>query len=163
MTLIGRVNRYHSCYAQQISQLFHLSVSQINHPRYNSCQLNAWSSAPRSAKHWKNQLKRKQTWLFLDTNSDLLLGFISLDPSAKDPGYIEHLYVQPKYQGQGIAQRLYEQAAIFAKEQGYSSLSCDASYVSNTFFERQGFEVKQKSFQSKLGQVITGFYMTKDI
>jgi ribosomal protein S18 acetylase RimI-like enzyme len=163
MTLIGRVNRYHSSYAQQISQLFHLSVSQINHPRYNSCQLNAWSSAPRSAKHWQNQLKRKQTWLFIEANSGLLLGFISLDTSAKHQGYIEHLYVQPKFQSQGIAQSLYEQAAIFAKEQGYSSLSCDASYVSKAFFERQGFEVKQKSFQSKLGQVITGFDMLKNI
>jgi putative acetyltransferase len=163
MTQIGQVIRYHSSYAQQISQLFHLSVSQISHPRYNSFQLNAWSSAPRSTKHWQNQLKRKQTWLYLDTNSDLLLGFISLDPTTKHQGYIEHLYVQPKFQGQGIAQILYHQAATFAKEQGYSSLSCDASYVSKAFFERQGFEVKRKSFQSKLGQVITGFDMIKDI
>lgn len=161
--LKGKIFAYHPSFTGQISHLFHLSVSQIVHPRYNPSQLNAWSQAPRSMKHWQNILKGKQTWLWLDDTDGAVQGFITLDSNVKHRGHIEHLYVQPQVQGQGLARDLYAVAEQFARANDYHQLSCDASYLSRGFFEKQGFIFQQKSFQSKLNQVITGFYMEKII
>jgi len=58
-------------------------------------------------------------------------------------GYIESLYVLPKYRRQGVARALCEQVAEWAKEQGAKELASDA-YASNkksrNFHKSIGFE-----------------------
>ncbi|MBB1268150.1 GNAT family N-acetyltransferase [Shewanella sp. SR44-3] len=164
--------------AAGVSSLFHLAVSNISHPRYNQAQLLAWSQAPRSTRHWRNQLQYAKTWLVIANNPNeslqeplkgvangddgrKLIGVISLETQFKHQGYISHLYVTPEAQGQGVGRQLLLNAEYWALEQNYSQLSTDASYVSKALFERHGFSHQGKSFQHKLGQVLTGFHMTK--
>jgi putative acetyltransferase len=164
-----------SHYAALISKLFHHAVSSIRHPRYNQAQLQAWSKAPRSARHWRNQLKYGKTWLMLELPAPVpaespsevaypsgkLVGFISLETHFKRRGYISHLYLTPSSQGLGLGGQLLLKAESWALGQGYRQLSTDASYVSKGLFERHGFSHQGKSFQDKLGQVLTGFHMEK--
>jgi putative acetyltransferase len=164
-------------YAAQISTLFHHAVNSIHHPRYNLAQLQAWSKAPRSTRHWHNQLKYGKTWLMLELaapipaesenetpfHSGKLVGFISLETQFKRQGYISHLYVHPLAQGLRLGSQLILCAQDWALAEGYKQLSTDASYLSKGLFERHGFIHQGKSFQNKLAQVITGFEMTKTL
>ncbi|MGL5665456.1 MAG: GNAT family N-acetyltransferase, partial [Shewanella sp.] len=60
---------YRRRYARAVSELFHHSVHQIQHERYNAAQLNAWSQAPRSSQHWHLRLSRSQAWIILVTDA----------------------------------------------------------------------------------------------
>ncbi|MGH1382120.1 MAG: GNAT family N-acetyltransferase, partial [Shewanella xiamenensis] len=51
----------------------------------------------------------------------------------------------------------------WARKQGYSQLSADASYLSRGLFIKLGFVQQQRSYQQKLGQVLPSFYMTKKL
>ncbi|WP_351010666.1 GNAT family N-acetyltransferase [Shewanella sp. S1-58-MNA-CIBAN-0166] len=150
---------FSASYATQISELYHTAVQGIIHPRYPTLKLNAWSSAPRSAKFWQLRYKRNKAWLALDNQK--VIGFISLETHFKHLGYIDCLYVHPDYQQQGIARALYKHLQHWALQQPYPYLSVDASYLSKPLFEAMGFVLQQTSYQQKCGQTFTGFYMKK--
>ena len=150
---------FSALYALQISQLYHDAIHAIVHPRYPKVKLNAWSSAPRSAKYWQIQYKQNKAWLMLDNQQ--VIGFIGLETHFKYQGYIDCLYVHPSYQNLGIASALLEHLQHWAMQQHYPNLSVDASYLSKPLFEKMGFSLQQKSYQQKRGQTLGGFYMEK--
>ncbi|MCU7963363.1 GNAT family N-acetyltransferase [Shewanella sp. SW32] len=161
------IQPYQSCYAREVSELFHLCVHSITHVRYAQAQLMAWSAAPRSAKHWDLRLSRSKAWVVLAideaTASSVCCGFINVETHFPRQGYLDSLYIHPDYQGQGLGEHAYLVLEAWAKAQGYVRLSLDASYLSKGLFTRMGFIQIQHSYQQKLGQVIPGFYMEKNI
>jgi putative acetyltransferase len=146
-------------YAIQISQLYHLAVQDIAHSRYPQNKLNAWSSAPRSAKFWQQQCKRNRAWVALENQQ--VIGFISVETHFKHQGYIDCLYVHPNHQHQGIASALYWHLQHWAIQQQYANLSVDASYLSKPLFEKMGFILQQTSYQQKRSQTFSSFYMKR--
>ncbi|WP_372933246.1 GNAT family N-acetyltransferase [Shewanella putrefaciens] len=169
VTLVRQVEiqPYQPKYAQAISELFHLCVHNIKHERYSQTQLNAWSKAPRSAKHWHLRLSRSQAWIILVTSAESLskicVGFINVETDYYHRGYIDSFYIHPDWQRQGLGERIYRELEQWAKGQGYASLSVDASYLSKGLFTQLGFVQIQRNYQQKLGQVLTSFYMTKKL
>ncbi|MCL1068530.1 GNAT family N-acetyltransferase [Shewanella olleyana] len=154
-------------FAKPVSQLVHDCVQSIDHPRYNAAQLNAWSSAPRSKKHWQQRLQRSQSWLLVTdkttTETQEVVGIINVETHFHSRGYIDSLYVLPSLQRQGLAAKLFHTLESWAQAQNYTSLSVDASYLSKGFFVKQGFKQIQPSYQMTKNQVINGFYMTKEL
>jgi len=159
-TLPYKIIDFSAQHAGKISQLYHTAVQHIHHPRYPQAKLNAWSSAPRSRKFWQLRYKRNRAWLAVNDQQEVL-GFISVETHFSQRGYIDCLYVTPTSQHQGIARALYKTLVRWAQQQQYSHLSVDASYLSKTLFETNGFVLKQVSYQQKCGQTFTGFYMQK--
>ncbi|MGI2168615.1 GNAT family N-acetyltransferase [Shewanella sp. MF05960] len=159
-TLPYKIIDFSAQYAAQVSQLYHAAVQHINHPRYPQAKLNAWSSAPRSTKFWQLRYQRNRAWLAVNDQQEVV-GFISVETHFSQQGYIDCLYVAPTSQHQGIARALYKTLVHWALQQQYSHLSVDASYLSKTLFETNGFALKQVSYQQKRGQTFTGFYMKK--
>ncbi|WP_076410761.1 GNAT family N-acetyltransferase [Shewanella sp. UCD-KL12] len=159
---------YHAAYAQSISQLFHDAIHGIDETLYSSADKSAWSAKPRSRYHWHKRMTRSKSWLVIETNylrGDLPVccGFINVETGFYTQGYIDSLYVHPEHQGQGVAKLLYETLESWAVAQGYSELSVDASHLSKPLFLNYGFNVKHRSYQEKLGQVIMGFLMAKPL
>lgn len=161
--------------ARQVSLLVHQSVRTISHPRYKQNQLTAWSTAPRSTKHWQHRLLRSQSWLMVDTSQSftvnnhsstkqpLVVGVINVETQFNTRGYIDSLYIAPDYQRQGIAVALYATLENWVLNQGYKELSVDASYLSKGFFLKQGFTLIQPSYQMTKQQVINSFYLVKEL
>ncbi len=156
---------YQRHYAREISELFHHCVQHIRHERYNAMQLQAWSQAPRSAKHWHLRLSRSRAWLILVTDevslSKICAGFINVETDFYHRGYIDSWYIHPDWQRQGLGERLYSHLEQWACEQGYSRLTTDASYLSKELFLKLGFSQEQRSYQQKRGQILPSFYMSK--
>lgn len=157
------ITYYKKQYAAQISLLYHTAVQSIQSNFYSQAQLNAWSRQPRSTKYWDVRLQRNQSWLAIDNRSNTCCAFISLDTCFPNKGYIDHLYVHPNYQGQGLATRLLNQLINWAKENAFDSLTLDASYQSQPLCVQQGFHTCYKSYQSKSGQMLPGFFMRKQL
>ena len=158
---------YQRCYASAVSQLFHHCVHQIQHERYTTAQLNAWSPSPRSSKHWHLRLSRSQAWIILVTDAlsltKICAGFINVETDFRHRGYIDSLYIHPNWQRCGLGELAIRQLEQWARKQGYSQLSADASYLSRGLFIKLGFVQQQRSYQQKLGQVLPSFYMIKKL
>lgn len=152
-------------YASNVSLLVHECIQHIDHPRYTQAHLDAWSTAPRSARHWRQRLLRSQSWLLLNNGPSQpeVIGVINVETDFNHRGYIDSLYISPGKQRQGLAGKLYQTLEQWAITQGYHALSVDASYLSKGFFLKQGFQQVQPSYQITKGQVINGFYMKKDL
>lgn len=157
---------YQSYYAKQISQIFHDAIHNIDEEQYSEADRLAWSAKPRSATHWDKRLTRSKCWLVVDTRvvmdeRPMCCGFINVETGYYSRGYIDSLYIDPRYQGNGLAKSLYEVMEQWTRKQGYCELTLDASHQSKSLFLSYGFRVNHRSYQQKLGQVIMGFLMTK--
>ncbi|WP_299495508.1 GNAT family N-acetyltransferase [uncultured Shewanella sp.] len=159
---------YQKAYAASISQLFHDAIHHIGEDVYSLEQQRAWSKAPRSNYHWHKRLSKSQTWLMTDNNQlnkglAQCCGFINVETGFIGRGYIDSLYVHPKYQHQGVGKRLLCCLQEWACLQHYPTLSVDASILSKPLFLQQGFRQMHRSYQEKSGQVIMGFLMEKTL
>lgn len=156
-------------YAHDLSRLYHDSVQHCANGIYSQAQCDAWSFAPRSDYYWFKQLSRNKSWLALtqpqssSAQERVCMGFVSMATRFQERGYIEHLYVAPHYQRQGIAIELLNQLECWAVAQNYRQLTTDASALSKAAFLRQGFHIKHKTYQQKRGQILQGFYMVKTL
>lgn len=159
---------YRAGYARSVSQIFHDAIRQIDEDVYTPEQKCAWSPRPRSAYHWHKRLTRSRAWLVVDEaiiedSRPRCCGFINIETHFKSRGYIDSLYVRPDYQHLGVAHRLYLALEKWAREQGYPSLTVDASLLSKHLFLTHDFYLQHRSYQEKLGQVFMGFLMSKEL
>ncbi|WP_244997914.1 GNAT family N-acetyltransferase [Shewanella algae] len=151
----------HRHLGEQIANLYHSAVTAIDDARYSAAQRLAWSAAPRSGRYWQLRLKRAQAWVMLKgcEQSPQCVGFVLLETTFRERGYIACLYVAPDSQRQGVASSLLEAAKKWALTQGYHHLTTDASALSKPVFERAGFRLHHKSYQEKSGQMFGSYFM----
>lgn len=103
-------------------------------------------------KIFRSELKSDKNKHFLMQNKDgEYMGFINLSlrsdyvqgASTSPVGYVEGIYVKPRYRKQGVAKELVKQAEKWAKKQGCKELGSDTE-LSNTdsqkFHKKLGFK-----------------------
>lgn len=159
---------YNKHYASTVSHIFHESIHHIDDDMYLDEDKCAWSASPRSSYHWNKRLSRSQAWVLVDVDCVVngkpkCCGFINVETQFYSQGYIDSLYVHPDYQGKGGAHQLYKALEAWSCEQGFTSLSVDASKASKALFLSWGFKLRHRSYQEKLGRVIMGFLMEKEL
>lgn len=86
-------------------------------------------------------------------------GFSDVSPE----GYIDMMFVAPKFQRRGIAGRLLEYAEARAREQGAALLTANVSITARKFFERHGFTVEAEQHLGIGGAQLTNFRMRKTL
>ena len=128
-------------------------ISEDNFNEWLSMGLALWPHAKKTLKkEFEADLKSDKYKSFLAQNEDgQYLGFINLSlrsdyvqgASSSPVGYVEGIYVKPKYRKQGIAKELIKQAKKWAKKQGCKELGSDAELkntVSQKFHKNLGFK-----------------------
>jgi len=118
---------------EQIAQLFHDTVRNINIQDYSLAQVTAWSPDYLYFRDWLNSCSSKFT--YIAEQNGKILGFGQLE----DNGYIDCFYVHYQYQGQGIGKQIYQAIAKGAKQLNLSRLYIEASITAKPFFLHQGF------------------------
>lgn len=128
-------------------------ISKDNFDEWVKMGIALWPHAKRRLKkEFEAPLKTDTYTQFLAQNADgEYLGFINLSlrsdyvqgATSSPVGYVEGIYVKPKYRKQGVAKELIKQAEKWAKKQGCKELGSDAELknrVSQKFHTNLGFK-----------------------
>jgi putative acetyltransferase len=138
-------------------KLFQRSVHEIACQYYTPAQLQAWAPQKINVENWTKRCLSRPTWLACD--GDVLTGFIDLEKN----GHLDLLYVNPDYQGQGVASLLYQQVEKQARCDKNKRIFVEASLSARPFFEKHGFHVQARQTVKRNAQTLINFKMEKTL
>jgi putative acetyltransferase len=123
---------------EQIAQLFHDTVRQINIQNYSQEQVIAWSPDNIYFRSWLEICSSRFT--YIAEKDDKIIGFGEL----KVDGHIDCFYVHYQHQRQGVGRKIYQAIETQAKELNLTHLFAEASINAKPFFINQGFTTVKK-------------------
>ena len=143
---------------EAILQLFHEVVHTTGAKYYDQEQVDAW--AP------ENGLDRDAWLQSLSSNiayvvelDEKIVGFGDMTHT----GYIDRLYVLPKYQGKGVALAILKRLEEEARMLGLQELTTEASIMAMPLAKRQGYEVVAEQHKMHRGKVLINYKMRKKL
>jgi len=137
--------------------LFRASVHAVARRDYSPEQVLAWAPGEVDRTAWALRLAASTTWVA--ALGDRSVGFINLEPD----GHIDMLYVDPGYQGRGIASALLGRVERAASTRGLRRLFTEASISARPFFEHRGFHLIAAQTVARRGQELTNFRMVRTL
>jgi putative acetyltransferase len=146
---------YQHTRAAEVVGLFHRSVHAIDPKLYSEAQKEAWAPSPPDHRYWANRWALKRP--FLAIIDGRVAGFMALEPD----GHIDCTYVEPEFQGQGVAKALYQHIECIARAKSLQRLSVEASIPARGFFQRMGFSVLKRNCLRRRDQILINFSMEK--
>ncbi|MEM6837961.1 MAG: GNAT family N-acetyltransferase [Cyanobacteria bacterium P01_C01_bin.120] len=121
--------------AEQIAQLFHGTVREVNRRDYSSHQVRAWAPDDIHFRNWIEVCSSRFTYVADDAG--VIMGFGELEPN----GHIDCFYCHKDHQHRGIGKQIYRAIEAKAAESSISRLFTAASITAKPFFQRMGFSV----------------------
>ncbi|MGI1808688.1 GNAT family N-acetyltransferase [Pediococcus pentosaceus] len=106
------------------------SIRETNQKDYNQKQIEVWSNIDKQK--WKKSTLNNIALVAI--NSSGVIGFADMSTS----GYLDHLFVHPKYQRQRIATSLVNKLEQTITSSEYSTY---ASITAVPFFEKMGYHI----------------------
>lgn len=136
-----------------ILHLFEESIRMTCSDEYTLKQINAWVGSSRDREKWMNRIDKD---LFIvSERAGQITGFASL----KGKDHVDLLYVHPRHQRKGIAQRLLQTLTREARKRPVSRLSTLASLTALAFFKKMGFHTVRKNEVIREEVSLTNFEM----
>lgn len=142
--------------AQATIDIFLRAIREVASRDYGPAQIAAWAKVEDS-QVWAQYRASRPTWLAMDGATPI--GFTDL----KADGCLDMMFVDPNYQGRGVASLLLATVEQAAREQGLSRIFTEASLTARPFFERKGFWVVTTQQVQKRGQTFINFLMEKSL
>lgn len=162
------IRRFEGQDAEQLAQLFHDTVRQVNLGDYTSRQVRAWAPDDLQFRDWAVCAERF-TYVAVDSavsyrarqggEQNLIVGFGELEPS----GHIDCFYCHKDYQRRGVGSQIYRALEAKAGELGLNRLFTEASKTAKPFFERMGFSVIRAQQVVCRGELFTNYAMQKQL
>src|SRR5690348_16659881 len=141
-----------------VLELFHTVVHTTGAKYYNPEQVQAWSpKVGMDRGKWLQSLSEHLTYI-VEVDGKIV-GFGDMSPS----GYVDHLFVHPRYQGQGVALRIFKKLEEEARALGIAELTTEASIMAKPLAERQGFEVITEQRKIHRGVEFINYIMRKKL
>lgn len=141
--------------AEQIAQLFHETVREINVHDYSSNQVRAWAPDDIYFRNWVEVCSNRFTYVADD--GGVIAGFGELEPN----GHIDCFYCHKNYQRCGVGRKIYQAIEAKAVELSVSRLFTEASITAKPFFQRMGFSVVKKQEVNRRGETFINYAMEK--
>jgi GNAT superfamily N-acetyltransferase/protein tyrosine phosphatase (PTP) superfamily phosphohydrolase (DUF442 family) len=116
--------------------VFQRAVHQATARDYSPAQRLGWAPQNPDIGGWIDRLSCQHVFIG-QTPQQQLVGFIGIDVN----GFIDLLFTDPVMQGWGIATGLLGHAEHWARQQGISLLTTNASITAKGFFEKHGFVI----------------------
>ncbi|MGE6228088.1 GNAT family N-acetyltransferase [Paenibacillus chitinolyticus] len=143
-----------------IVSLFYETVHSVNKKDYTQEQLHAWASKEEEEhrlESWKDSMSRNITYVALIDGK--IVGFSDMTVN----GYVDRLYVDKDFQGQGVASALMNVLEYEAKKRGVAELETDASITAKPFFSHHGFRLVREQSVERRGIKLVNFKMKKEL
>ncbi|MDR9402843.1 MAG: GNAT family N-acetyltransferase [Halothece sp. Uz-M2-17] len=150
-----KIRRFQNSDAQQIAQLFHDTVRNINSRDYSPLQVKAWAPDQIYFRNWATICSQYYTYV-ADCNGTII-GFAELE----DNGNIHCFYCHHYYQGCGIGRQLYQTIESQAIQLQITHLVTAASITAQPFFVKMGFSVVEQQRVNRRGETFTNYLMEK--
>ena len=140
---------------EQIAQIFHDTVRQINIKDYSLAQVKAWSPDNIYFRDWLAICSSRFTYVAEENKK--IIGFGELETN----GHIDCFYCHFQYQGQGVGTKIYRAIEAKAVELHLARLYTEASITAKPFFTKQGFSVIKEQQVSCRGENFVNYLMEK--
>jgi putative acetyltransferase len=142
--------------AEQIAQLFHDTVREVNLRDYSIAQVKAWAPDDIHFRNWVEVCSSRFT--YVADHEGTIAGFAELEPN----GHIGCFYCHKNYQRCGVGSQLYRAIEAKALELPVSRLFTEASITAKPFFQRIGFAIVKEQ-QICRGELLINYVMEKHL
>ena len=143
--------------SEQIAQLFHDTVREVNIHDYSTAQVNAWAPDDLHIPEWSISCAKKFTYVAEEEGE--IIGFGQLEAN----GHIDCFFCHKDYQRCGVGTRLYRAIEAKALELRIERLFVEASITARAFFKNRGFVVVKEQQVTIRGENFTNFVMDKSL
>jgi len=140
---------------EQIAQLFHETVREINISDYSANQVTAWAPDDIYFRDWASVCSQKFTYVADDNGT--IAGFGQLESD----GHIDCFYCHKNYQRMGVGSKIYHAIEAKAYELKIHRLYTEASITAKPFFQPMGFSVIKKQQVQRRGESFINYAMEK--
>lgn len=141
--------------ADQVAQLFHQTVREVNARDYSSAQVNAWAPDDIHFRDWVAVCLSRFTYVAEEAGA--IAGFAELEPD----GHIDCFYCHKDYQRRGVGSQLYQAIEAKALELPVNRLFVEVSITAKPFFQRMGFAIVKEQTVARRSETFTNFAMEK--
>jgi putative acetyltransferase len=149
------IRLFHPNDAEQVAQLFHDTVREVNCRDYSIEQIQAWAPNDIHFRDWAAICSKRMTYVAED--ADRILGFGELEAC----GHIGCFYCHKDHQGQGVGRAIYQAIEQRAINLELNRLFTEASITAKPFFEKLGFSVVTEQEVYCRGEMFKNFQMEK--
>jgi putative acetyltransferase len=141
--------------AEQIANLFHETVRQVNIADYTVEQVKAWAPDNIYFRDWAKVCANRFT--YVAEMEGLIVGFGELETN----GHIDCFYCHKDYQKMGIGKSIYAAIEAKARELKINRLYVEASITAQPFFSRLGFQTIEQQEVECRGETFINYKMEK--
>lgn len=152
-----RIRLFEAQDADQIAQLFHDTVHEINIRDYTQHQVKAWSPDDIHFRDWVEMCSSRFTYVADDEGT--IAGFGELEPN----GHIDCFYCHKNYQRCGVGRQLYAAIEAKALELCLDRVFTEASITAKPFFQHMGFAVVKEQQVTRQGVAFINYIMEKHL
>lgn len=143
--------------AEEIANLFHQTVREVNIADYTLKQVEAWAPDDIYFRNWAKACAERFT--YLAEIEGIVAGFGELETD----GHIDCFYCHKDYQRMGIGKQIYAAIETKAKELGINRLYVEASITAKPFFSDLGFHsIKEQQVECR-GEKFINYVMEKQL
>ena len=153
--LMMQIRLFQSRDTEQIAQLFHDTVRQINIQDYSPKQVAAWSPENIYFRDWLQACSSRFTYVAEQQGKIIGFGEIEVD------GHIDCFYVHHRHQRQGVGTKLYLAIENKARKLNLTCLLTEASITAKPFFTSRGFRTVSVQQVWCRGEKFTNYLMKK--
>jgi putative acetyltransferase len=138
--------------------IFLAAVTETAAADYSPEQIQAWARPEaRDLPTWHASMQERNS--YVATVDGAPAGFSDVNSA----GYIDMLFVAPRYQRHGVARQLIARVEAHARTAQLTELTSDVSITARPFFERHGFTVEAEQHAVSGGMTLTNYKMTKKL
>ncbi len=141
--------------AEQIAQLFHDTVREINIRDYECDRVKAWAPDDIHFRNWAALCAKKFT--YVADKDGKILGFGELEAN----GHIGCFYCHRNFQRCGVGSQIYRAIESKALRLELKGLFTEASITAKPFFQRMGFKLIREQLVSCRGEKFINYAMEK--
>lgn len=143
--------------AEQVAQLFHETVREVNCRDYSEKQVHAWAPDDIHFRNWEKTCAQRFT--YVADQAGVIVGFGELEVN----GHISCFYCHKNYQRCGVGSQIYQAIEAKAIAFGLDDLVTEASITARPFFERMGFFLLKEQQVLCRGEIFTNYAMKKSL